>query len=516
MPSRLLLYPLVFVSGGCVLAIEILGTRVLGPYFGVSLFLWSALITVTLAALSVGYAIGGQWADRGGRMGGLSAVLAFAGVWMVLVPWMKRPLLDATLDLEMRTAVLVTSVLLFAPPLLALGTVSPLAIRIRAESLSEVGRTAGDLFALSTMASVLAALATGFWLIPAVGIQRLTLGIGLVLIGAALVARLAPGSRRGAAVALLLCGMLGVAGSTLPVQAGPRSDNIVFQGQSPYAQVRVMDRERVRYLLLDGGVHSSESFVDGESFHPYVAVLDLARHYFDEPGRMLLIGLGGGSVAVSYARAGWEIDAVEIDPLVVRVAREYFALDEDMAEVFVRDGRRHLLEAEQEYDLIVFDAFGSSSIPFHLITREVFALVHERLAEDGVFAINVEAEGWRHPLVRATARTLETSFGHVLALPIAEPPSALGNVVLFAMDRPDTDTPERRIVHPRDMMHDADQHYRAVERFHAWNNRFEPDTARARVLTDDLNPADIWADEINRIARAALFEEFYAPDELGW
>ena len=516
MSARLLVYFLVFVSGGCVLAIEILGTRILGPSFGVSLFLWSALITVTLAALSVGYAVGGRWADAGARMGRLAAMLAFAGVWMLLVPWIKRPLLDATYELEMRSAVLITSLLLFAPPLAALGTISPLAIRIRAESLSEVGRTAGDLYALSTLASVVAALATGFWLIPAVGIQRLTLAIGLVLIGAALVARLVPSGRRPATVALLLCAALVAIGASVPVRGAARSDSIVFAGQSPYAQIRVMDRESARYLLIDGGVHTSESFADGGSYHPYVAVLDLAKAWFDEPGRVLLIGLGGGSVAVSYAQEGWIVDAVEIDPLVARVAHSYFELEPGMAAVHVMDGRRFLVETEHRYDLIVFDAFGSSSIPFHLITREVFALVRERMAADGVFAINVEAQGWRHPLVLSTARTLRTSFQHVIALPMAEPPSSLGNVVLFAMDRDDVDAPESSLVHPGDVLYDEDLHYRTVERFHAWNSRFEPEEAGALLLTDDRNPADVWADAINRVARAQLFRDFYHEDELGW
>ena len=182
--NRSQLYLVVSVSGACVLAIEILGTRILGPFYGVSIFLWSALISVTLAALSLGYAIGGRWADRGPQASRLAFMLAGAGVWMLLVPWLARPLLSITEPLGLRAAVLASATLLFFPPLTLLGMVSPYAIRLSAERLEEVGRTAGNLYAVSTLASVFAALATGFWLIPNIGVTKLTLGVGVLLVAA--------------------------------------------------------------------------------------------------------------------------------------------------------------------------------------------------------------------------------------------------------------------------------------------------------------------------------------------
>src|SRR5512145_1231763 len=167
------LYAVVSISGASVLAIEILGTRVLGPFYGVSIFLWSALITVTLAALAAGYALGGRWADRGPRLARLGTLLAAAGVWTLLVPWLRQPLLGALEPLGLRAAVLAAALLLFAPPLLCLGMVSPYAVRLKADRLDAVGRTAGNLYAVSTLASVVAALATGFYLVPWVGVLRL-------------------------------------------------------------------------------------------------------------------------------------------------------------------------------------------------------------------------------------------------------------------------------------------------------------------------------------------------------
>ena len=154
-----------------MLAIEILGTRILGPFYGVSIFLWSALISVTLAALSLGYAIGGRWADRGLRASRLAFMLAGAGVWMLLVPWFRacrcsrspspwglaRRCWRARCCCSSRRS-------------RCSGWWSPYAIRLSAELPEEVGRTAGNLYAVSTLASVFAAIATGFWLIPNIGV----------------------------------------------------------------------------------------------------------------------------------------------------------------------------------------------------------------------------------------------------------------------------------------------------------------------------------------------------------
>jgi MFS family permease len=175
------LYLSISVSGASVLAIEILGTRIIGPYYGVNLFLWSALIGVTLAALSVGYVIGGKWADRRPALSSFAWILIAAGIWIALVPLIKGPIIAATRPVGHRAALLIASFALFFPPLAVLGMVSPYALRLRAQAVGEIGRSAGDLYAISTLASVAAALLTGFFLIPSFGVSGLTAAIGIVL-----------------------------------------------------------------------------------------------------------------------------------------------------------------------------------------------------------------------------------------------------------------------------------------------------------------------------------------------
>ena len=152
----------VFISGAAVLAVEILGTRILGPFYGVNLYLWSALITVTLAALSTGYLIGGRWADKSATIHLLSWIVASAGIWLLLVPYLKQPILSISEPIGLRLAVIIAAFLLFAPPLILLGMVGPFAIRLKTSGIRKVGQTAGDIYAISTVASVISALLTGF------------------------------------------------------------------------------------------------------------------------------------------------------------------------------------------------------------------------------------------------------------------------------------------------------------------------------------------------------------------
>ncbi len=514
--SAFIIYLVVSISGASVLAIEILGTRILGPFYGVSLFLWSALIAVTLGALALGYALGGRWADRGPRVMRLAMLLALAGIWTALIPWLRTPVLLLVEPLGLRGAVLLASFVLFAPPLMLLGMVTPYAVRLRVTSVGEVGRAAGNIYAVSTLASVGAALLTGFVLVPEVGVRRLTVLVGVVLLAGAAIAAAAGGRSSRARLTPALVFLVLGAGALwqMPRVVPAARGNLLAVTQSPYGEIRVLDKNGLRHLLIDGSLHTQIDPATGESQFRYVVAMDLPKLMFERPGRALLVGLGGGSLAKSLARSLWTVDAVEIDPEVVRLAREYFGVEPDDATVFTMDGRRFLRADRGPYDLAILDAFGSGNVPFHLITREYFGRVKAALAPGGILALNLETRGWNDVLVRAVAATLDEEFAHVIALPTQEPPNTLGNVVVLASDRELT-LPEAALPHPKDYLYDPYQHWWVVQLNHAWDNRFHPDTEGAPVLTDDRNPVDVWGEEINLVARRGL-HDFFSPDDLSW
>ena len=510
--KNVFVYAVVSVVGAAVLAMEILATRILGPFYGVDLFLWSALITVTLAALSLGYSLGGHWADKGATVARMCMFICFAGIWTIFIPVIMHPVLVLTHPLGLRGAVLLSAFVLFFPPLVLLGTVSPYAIKLRATSLDHVGKTAGNLYAVSTIASVFSALLTGFILIPNIGVSHLMLIIGSILVVTAIAGSVLEkrnGWFSGLGAIMLVAGMLSWNGTAdkPDIQSG-----LLAVEQSTYGELRVLDTQDGRYLFVDGAIHNLVDTSTWNSNLHCMAVLDVPKYFFEKPGTMLLIGLGAGSLVKQYSRDGWKVEAVEIDPEVIRLAHEYFGLQLSDGNVVEKDGRQFVASTRNAYDVIVLDAFGGSSIPFHLLTREAFGLISSHLNQGGILALNLQAVGWNDPIIKTVAVTLKQVFNDVLALPMEEPPNRFGNIVLLASNKKlePLREPEYNAALAAEWRYGP-----GYQKVHAWNNRFMPDISGARVLTDDLNPIDVQLKEINLAARREL-HKYFDQSGISW
>ena len=182
-----------FITGACVLIIELMGTRVLAPYFGSGIYTWSALIAVTLAALASGYAFGGRIADRLPRADILYNICLAAGLWTLSTPMLARPLLPIMIQLsDMRIGVLLSSLFLYFPNLFLLGAIGPFVIRLMTTDREVVGSVSGRVFAVSTIGSLLGALATGFVLIPNYGVLAIFAFCGSLLIAVAIIGNFRP------------------------------------------------------------------------------------------------------------------------------------------------------------------------------------------------------------------------------------------------------------------------------------------------------------------------------------
>jgi spermidine synthase len=502
------LYVLVFLSGATVLAVEILGTRILSPFYGVTLFLWSALITVTLIALSVGYAVGGKMADKNPKYSNICYIMMGAGIWLLIIPLIRKWVLLITEPLGLRFAVLLAAFFLFAPPLTLLGMVSPYAIKIKSLSLKIVGRTAGNIYAISTIGSVISALLTGFFLIPLIGINYLTLFLGIVLMTSALIGLILDQKPKVYLITIYIFTLVAIYVIWIKILKTDESDlKILTTRQSFYGEIKVLELDSQRYLLIDGGIHAVINSKSGKTSFPYVYVTEIASYFFREPGNMLLIGVGGGSIIKNYMEENWKVDAVEIDPHVTDIAYRFFGLDSSDARIFHMDGRKYLKEYENLYEIIIMDAFGSGSIPTHLITQESFALVASRLKSNGIFVINVESVGWRDIIVYSIMATLKQHFSDVYALPQAEPPNSLGNVVIFAS--------KKKLELQKRLPRVEDRFSTNYYINHAWDNRYTVESEKIPILTDDLNPVEIWSERINFAARKNL-HDFFKSRGFNW
>ena len=175
---------IVFICGAVVMSFEILGSRVLAPNFGSSVFVWGSLISVFLTGLSAGYYLGGRIADRNPSSRKLGLMIIAPGVLFLTFPLYSAPITDWIFiqDLGVRLSPLIASLVLFLLPSFFLGIVSPYTAKLMICSLHTSGKTIGTLYALSTFGSIIGTLVTSFYLITIAGVNALIMGQGALLI----------------------------------------------------------------------------------------------------------------------------------------------------------------------------------------------------------------------------------------------------------------------------------------------------------------------------------------------
>lgn len=169
--KKYLFYLTIFVNGAVILILEILGTRILAPFYGSTIFVWSSLITITMASLALGYFLGGKIADEKPDIDLLYWIILIVGLSVLIVPAIDDVVLLRTDSLGIRLGPLVSAFFLFFLPLVFLGMVSPFCVRLETKLLDNLGTNAGNLYALSTIGSLFGSLLAGFYLVPIFSIK---------------------------------------------------------------------------------------------------------------------------------------------------------------------------------------------------------------------------------------------------------------------------------------------------------------------------------------------------------
>jgi spermidine synthase len=408
----------VTITGAAVMILELIGTRIIGPFYGVSLYVWASLIAVTLIALALGYFLGGYLADRFPAVR-LSHVIVTAALGTAVIPFLTSPVLRLTDSLGLRGGAFTSALALFTFPLTALAMVGPYVIKRATHNLSGVGTVAGSVYAVSTVGSVAGTLLLGFSLLPMFGTKAILATLSLLLaVLAALVAwheRSAQTGTRSLSVAAAAIGILAMSGLTAspkPVEGFTvRSD-----AESLYGWVRVVDDERrgFRLLLSDASVLSAVDVKNDRSLLGYQEVLSLLPVIHRDATRALLIGLGGGHVARDFKTQGIVTDTIEIDPAVAEAARRWFHF-EPTGIFLVGDARYEITRLTVRYDLIVHDCFTGGAEPTHLLTKEMLGELRGLLKDGGVLALNYVGfrTGEGADAVSAVYRTLKSLFPSV-------------------------------------------------------------------------------------------------------
>lgn len=421
----------VAVGGGVLMALEILASRVLAPHFGSSVYVWGSIISVFLAALSVGYVWGGRLADRDPTLAGLGRQIVLAAVAQGALLLVAKPAVAwlATMTGHSNWGTLVATAVLFGLPSVMLGVISPYAVRLKVGDFARLGGTVGGLYALSTAGSLAGTLGCTFALVPYLDLAE---GLSLLLGLTALTALIALGSWRGrqlvpglAAAAMLLLALRPALTTAAP------ADGLLYEQMTPYQTIQVRDRDGVRTLTSDRTQHSAMDLETGESRLPYAQASRAALLFQPRIDSMLVLGMGGGFAGTHLQRylPDLELDFVDIDPVMAEVAKRFFRFEEGpRRRVHILDARRFLDQTESQWDYIYCDTYIGLSVPFHLTTKEFLEEVRSHLAPGGVLGINI-AGSYHFPFPRAIYRTVSEVFPHVGTFRVPQS----GNLLLLAM-----------------------------------------------------------------------------------
>jgi spermidine synthase len=419
---------LVFVVGMGSLGAEIAAVRLLAPYFGASTVIWANTIGVVLVALSIGYWLGGRWADRNPSPRALCRVALLASILLAIVPFVARPMLDIAVKALDHVSAgaflgsLLAVLVLVAVPVLLLGTVSPWALRLAVDDVEKAGTVAGRLYALGTAGSLVGTLLSSLLLIPLVGTRHTFLLFALAI---AVVAALGlrPVRRYALAPAAILLLML------LPVGTLKASDNgrVIHETETEYQYARVIERsDGSRVLELNEGqayhsVYRPDTVLTGDYWDDHL-VLAFATGRRTPPERVAILGNAGGTTARAYGELfpATRVDGVEIDGELSEIGREYFGMTpRPTLHLHAADARPWLREqGDVRFDAISVDAYRQPYIPFYLTTREFFQLVRDRLAPDGVVIVNVGHPEGQDTLEKVLAATMGAAFPYVVRDPV--------------------------------------------------------------------------------------------------
>ncbi len=466
------------------MALEILGTRIIGPYYGVSIYVWSALIAVTLSFLAFGYYFGGWIADRKPEITVLNLFIVLAGLATLCIPLISTAVIGACHGLGLRGGALASSLVLFSPSMFFFGAVVPFSIKLTSSDLKVLGISAGRIYAVSTLGGLSGTLLTGFFLIPNFQLSSIFLIMAVILFFLSFAGLVM--QRRfltaGLTILIAVAGILTVFLHLKSVEKAIEKDSLktVYHIQSVYGDLKVAEDDMTRFLLIDSIVHTAlpkdekvlhnNDYLLLENFYPVLLPI-----YRPEGKEALLIGLGGGLMSKILLIRGINVKSVEIDPRVVDIAKKFFDFKGD---VYIGDGRYYIQTTQTKYDFIIIDAYSSDGIPFHLFTRECFLSISDILNPDGILVINYIG----FPYARVTTslfKTLKSIFPCV-DIYRTELHEGVQSMFFFASHKP-------LLLEKLSENDNDEEEFRVIEK-----HRIRYTGEEGVLITDNYNPVDLW------------------------
>lgn len=478
-----------FACGAVVMIFELAGSRVLGPYFGTSIFVWTSLIGIILGSLSLGYYLGGKFADQASSLKNLALIIFLSSIFIGLTIIIKDPLLvflqESIVDIKISS--IPASIILFAPGSVLLGMVSPYAAKLKIKDIGSSGSAVGNLYALSTVGSIVGTFLAGYYLIPRFGTNKLLIILVVTLVVVSIILKAEQFIKiklSALIIAALSWALLGHASAVFE-KNGFIDIDTAYNRVWIYNRLDAETNKLVKVMGINNENHSSMFLDSAELVNEYTKYYHLARHFKPDFREALMFGGAGYSFPKNFLARypAAAIDVVEIDPALTRLAQEYFNLKEDpRLHIYHADGRVYLNRTQKKYDVIFGDAFSSHySLPYQLTTREAVRKEYDILNDGGAAIINIISaiDGPSGQFLRAEYATYKNIFPQVYLFPVAKHASgqAVQNIMLIALK-----SKEPPIFESSDLELNG---YLA----HLWTKEIVVDKP---ILTDDYAPVDYY------------------------
>ncbi|MBR1658693.1 MAG: fused MFS/spermidine synthase [Oscillospiraceae bacterium] len=489
--NKLYLYLTEFFAGMSVMAVELGASRLLAPYFSSSQIVWTIIIGTIMIAMALGNLYGGRSADRDPNPDRLYRRVLIAAVWIAAIPFLGRFVIvgvSGLLVVAVNSGFLIwagflSCIVIFVFPLFLLGTTTPSLARYCVDSLDDSGKTVGRLNAFNTIGSIIGTFVPTFVTIPAVGTAATFLIFSGVLL---LLGLLYFVSARRELLRCLIAAALFLGMSVLGAGASFAfwEKELVYEGESVYNYLQVKDDGRdvslsTNVLFGVQSVMRKEGGLTGRYYDYALAAPVLAAA--GEDAEILVLGMGTGTFATQCREyfPGVRVEGVEIDEIITDLAREYFALNEEVP-VTTYDGRAYLAAIEDSYDVIMVDAYQDITIPFQMSSVEFFNLVREHLKPGGVMVVNMNMHTDREDNINDyLSDTIAAVFPYVYTADVSGSTNRelfAAETDVFATFREKTDAIEQEDL--------QGQMYSVLRRLTHYENG-------GRMLTDDRAPVEL-------------------------
>jgi predicted membrane-bound spermidine synthase len=433
-------YLLSFIEGASVMAAELIGAKMLAPYFGSSLYVWSAVMAVTLGGLALGYFCGGHLSYRRKGPQVLYGVMFIASLLVIIMPFSSKLVLAFIGTHALMPSVIASTVIFLMPPILMMGMVSPLIILQVTTGKDHSGKAAGTVYAISTVGGIIATFLTGFWIIPNFGLSRPCVLIGIFL-GILPLCMMFRKNKIAAIYFIALASWSLYKTASFETPAGVR---IPYHSEGLLGQLMVVDYPNYKadgssgegtYRLLFANrimQTQTDDKVDSLKHFGYVDKILKNISSFPKTSSILVCGLGGGSLVEELRKTGFRVEACELDSRIEYVARTYFGLDKSVR-VTIDDARHFIKTTPQKFDILILDLFRGEENPGHCFSLEAFEEMKKILMPEGLLIIN--GNGFVTGLAgagnRSLFQTMKTAGFEVCTVPTRRD-EAWRNLVYFA------------------------------------------------------------------------------------